>query len=258
MIKLTRVASLATNAPKIFIIAGGPGLSSLTLRDLDLLKGRFELIYIDLQGTNGSKYQGKKSFAEVASALADLIKKESGVKFSLGHSFGGFFAVDLFLGEAVSGLVCISTPFSKASLSSANDNYVANETPALNKAESNWSQKQDDSSFAKWLSEYGTLYFTNPKGKELLLKDKVSASFFKDNRSDVLDKESMLDSLNRTKEKKIFICGKDDKLLPPNVLKSDAQVGNFDFFEIENASHFVTVDQPEKVASLIENKLLRS
>lgn len=256
MIKLTKVASLATNAPKIFIMAGGPGLSSLTLRDLDLLKGNFELIYVDLQGTNGSEYQGKKSFAEIATALANVIKNESGVKFSLGHSFGGFFAVDLFLREAVSGLVCISTPFSKASLSSANNNYAANETPALNEAESDWSQKQDDSSFAKWLSEYGVLYFTGPKGKELLLKDKVSASFFKDNRSDVLDKESMLESLNRIKGKKLFICGKDDKLLPPSVLKNDAQIGNFDFFEIENASHFVIVDQPEKVASLIENKLL--
>ena len=38
MIKLTRVASKISNAPKIFILSGGPGISSLTLRDLDLLK----------------------------------------------------------------------------------------------------------------------------------------------------------------------------------------------------------------------------
>lgn len=258
MIKLTKVSSLVTDAPKIFIIAGGPGLSSLTLRSLNLLKRHFELTYVDLQGTNNSEYQGKKSFVEVASALADVVQRESGVKFALGHSFGGFFAADLLLQKAVSGLVCLSTPFLKASLSSANDNYIANKTPALIEAEADWSQKQDDSSFAKWLSEYGVLYFTSPKGKELLLNDKVSASFFKDNRSDVLDKESMLDYLNKVKAKKIFICGRDDKLLPPNILKSDAQMGKFDFFEIENASHFVTVDQPEKVASLIENKLLRS
>jgi hypothetical protein len=42
MIKLTRVQSEKQNAPKLFIISGGPGLSSNTLRDLDLLKRSFE------------------------------------------------------------------------------------------------------------------------------------------------------------------------------------------------------------------------
>jgi hypothetical protein len=66
MIKLTRVQSEKQNAPKLFI-AGGPGLSSNTLRDLDLLKRSFELVYVDIQGTNGSAYTGKKTFLEIAS-----------------------------------------------------------------------------------------------------------------------------------------------------------------------------------------------
>lgn len=258
MIKLTRVASLATNAPKVFIIAGGPGLSSLTLRDLDLLNRSFELIYVDLQGTNGSEYKGKKSFLELSSAIADTVKGETGIKFALGHSFGGFFAAELLLREAVSGLVCISTPFSKTALSFANDNYAANKTHALAEAESAWSQRQDDASFAKWLSEYGTLYFKSYKGKEVVLADKVSSVFFRDNRGDVLDKESLIDSLSKIERTKIFIAGLEDKLLPVNVLKNDSQLGGFQFFAIENASHFVTVDEPEKVAGLIESQLLRS
>ncbi len=258
MIKLTRVASLAINAPKIFIISGGPGLSSLTLRNLDLLKRSFELIYVDLQGTNSSEYQGKKSFVELSFALADVVKKESGVKFSLGHSFGGFFATELFLCDAVSGLVCISTPFSQTALAAANDNYGANKTAALADAELVWSQRQDDDSFAGWLSEYGTLYFKSPKGKTLLLSDKVSSDFFKDNRDDVLDKESLLTLLSKIERTKIFIAGLEDKLLPANVLKNDSQLGGFQFFAVEGASHFVTVDQPEKVAWLIESQLLRS
>ena len=117
MIKLTRVASEIANAPKIFILSGGPGLSSLVLRGLDILKRSFELIYVDLQGTNGSDYQGKKSFDELSSQIAEEIKKESGEKYILGHSFGGFFAADIFLHGYVDSLVCISTPFSRAALS---------------------------------------------------------------------------------------------------------------------------------------------
>lgn len=256
--KLTRVSSLAKNAPKIFIIPGGPGLSSLTLRDLDLLKRNFELVYVDMQGTNDSEYQGEKSFSDLSSTLTEIVKEESGLKYALGHSFGGFFAAELFLREAVSGLVCLSTPFSQASLSSANENYEANRTECLTEAESAWSQKQDNPSFAKWLSEYGALYFINPKGKNLLLTDEVSAQFFKDNRADVLDKETTLDLLYKIGGIKTFIAGQDDKLLSVNILKNDSQRGGFEFFTVENASHFVTVDQPAKVAGLIESQLLRS
>ena len=85
----------------------------------------------------------------------------------------------------------------------------------------------------------------------------MSSRFFKDNRSDVLDKEAMLSSLSQTSGTKLFISGKEDKLLPVSVLENDSQVGKFDFHQIENASHFVTIDQPLMVAKIIETKLLQ-
>ncbi len=257
MIKLTRIQSETQNAPKLFAIAGGPGLSSNTLRDLDLLKRSFELVYVDIQGTNGSAYTGKKTYLDIASSLADVVSKESGIKFALGHSFGGFLASELLIRGLVSGLVCISTPFTRGSLAAANDNYNLYKTVALTEAENEWSKNQDDSSFAKWLSEYGLLYFKSLRGREIILKDKVSSSFFKDNRSDVLDKEAMLSSLSLIGSTKLFISGKEDKLLPVSVLENDSQVGKFDFHQIENASHFVTIDQPLMVAKIIETKLLQ-
>lgn len=257
MIKLTRVQSEKQNAPKLFIIAGGPGLSSNTLRDLDLLKRSFELMYVDIQGTNGSAYTGKKSFAEISSALVDVVVNESGEKFSLGHSFGGFLAAELFIREVVSGLVCISTPFTKEALSAANENYNHNKTSALSDAEIEWSKNQDNTSFSKWLSEYGELYFNTPKGKGILQNDKVSARYFKDNRSDVLDKETILSSLAQIGSKKVFIAGTDDKLLPASILEKDSHLGKFDFNQIEDASHFVMIDQPVMVAKVIETKLLQ-
>lgn len=258
MIKLTRVASKTANAPKIFILSGGPGISSLTLRDLDLLKRNFELIYLDMQGTNDSSYEGKKSFSELCTLVGEITSNETGEKYILGHSYGGFLAAGIFQeSNFANGLICIATPFSKESLATANDTYSSNKTPSLSDAENTWAEKQDDSSFAKWLSEYGTLYFKNQKAKELLLNDKVSAQFFKDNRSDISNQVSVFEHFEKIKLPKLFIAGKEDKLLPSEVLKNDALAGGFDFFEVEDASHFVTVDQPEKVAGLIEKHLLR-
>lgn len=257
MIKETRIKSTILNAPKLFIIPGGPGLSSLTLRNLDLLSRSFELIYLDFPGTNDNPYLGKKSFTELVTELSNLIKNESGTKYILGHSFGGFLAADTIINRLVSGLVCISTPFSQQSLLAVSNNYTEKMTPELLDAESAWTIKGDDASFAKWLSEYGSLYFKNPNGKNLILDDKVSASFFKDNRSDALNKDVILSFLQKTKKRKIFLCGTNDELLPPSVLQQDAELGGFDFFEIANASHFATFDQPEKVACLIEEQLLR-
>lgn len=258
MIQLTRINSQNKNAPKLIIISGGPGLSSHTLRDLDILRRSFELIYVDIQGTNESSYVGRKSFTEIASELAQHISKEPGTKFSIGHSYGGFLAAELFIREAVSGLVCISTPFSRATLSSAKENFNTHKASALIEAEADWSKKQSDFAFAKWLSEYGDLYFKSPRGRQILLNDKVSANFFRDNRSDAIDRESMLESLSLINQKKIFIAGKDDKILPPSVLRNDSAIGKFDFIEVDDASHFVFIDQPEKVAKIIEFKLLQS
>lgn len=259
MIKLTRVASSATNAPKIFVIAGGPGLSSLTLRNLDLLRSKFELVYLDFQGTNDSEYLGKKSFSELCTLIGEAIKNESGKKYLLGHSYGGVLAAGILAQVfSVDGLICIAAPFSKASLDAANVNYNENKTPALEYAASVWADKQDDDSFRNWLSEYGPLWFKSPKGKELMLSDKVSAQFFIDNRSDISNHLNVIDEIFKIKTQKIFIAGSEDKLLPPEILKNDATNGGFEFFEIPEASHFVTLDQPEKVAGLIESQLLRS
>ena len=256
MIKLTKVLSNTSTSPTIFLIPGGPGLSSLTLRNLDILRKNFNLLYVDFPGTNDNPYTGKKTFEDLSSELNKEIQLVSGRKFVLGHSYGGLFAAKAFVDGFADGLICISTPFSINTLSRAGDNYRSYMTDALMDAESQWNDRQDDKSFAKWISEYGSLYFTNTGGKFLLLHDKVSAQFFKDNRSDAQSLEYLLPQLARKNGKKIFISGNDDKLLLSENLKRDAALGNFEFFEIQGASHFVTFDQSECVINLIQEKLL--
>jgi pimeloyl-ACP methyl ester carboxylesterase len=255
MIKLTKIESLKKDAPTLVLIPGGPGLSSATLRSMDILSKNAHLIYVDFPGTNDNPYEKDHSFDELADALKSELLKISGPKFVLGHSYGGFFASDLSFKMKLDGIICISTPFSEKSLIAASENYENKKTISLSAAESEWEKLQDDKSFAKWLSEYGELYFCDPNGKDLILNDKVSSRFFLANRADAGEKESMLSALKQNETKKLFIAGQSDALLTGAILKEDAIRGGFNFVAVNNASHFVTFDQPEITAKIIENFL---
>lgn len=147
----------------------------------------------------------------------------------------------------------MATPFTEESLATASENYATKKSHALSEAEQVWEVLQDNKSLNKWLLEYGELYFLNPEGKKLLLNDKSSADLFIANRSDAVGKEFMLPPLKENTTKKLFIAGKQDGMLPEAVLKKDADLGGFHFVSVNNASHFVTFDQPESVAGLIED-----
>lgn len=253
MIKLTKISSTTKDAPSLVLIPGGPGLSSLTLRSMDILRRSFNLIYVDFPGTNDNPYIEDHSFNILSEALASEIKKLNSPVYVLGHSFGGFFVADIAERIKLDGVICVSTPFSEKSLLIAEENYTSRKTPALLNAENEWEKLQNDKSLAKWLSEYGELYFADDSGKELLLEDKVSAKFFLANRSEVSEMEAMLAMLKKNEAKKLFIAGQNDKMLPEDFLKEDSLNGGFKFISIKNASHFVTFDQPELVARSIED-----
>ena len=252
MIKLTKVGSENNKSPTLVLIPGGPGLSSLTLRSMDILCRSFNLLYVDFPGVNGNPYISDLTFDELSHGLQDELQKISGPKYVLGHSYGGFFAASLSLKMKVDGIICVATPFSEKSLIAASENYAASKSKELSSAEEEWGKLRDDKSFSKWISEYGELYFTKADGRSLLLDDKVSARFFLANRSDALQKEALLPLLKLDKTKKLFIAGKLDGMLPEEILKEDADRGGFDFKSVNNASHFVTFDQAQIVAGLIE------
>lgn len=257
MIKLTTVEASTNSDRTLFIIAGGPGLSSQTLKNLNILKDSFRLVYLDFGGTGGSIYSGKQSYDEIVSHFMKKIEQyKTKENYILGHSFGGILATSIFIHSRFNGLICIAAPFTKSALSNANENYTKRLTSTLKTAAEEWSKNQDDASFVNWVSEYGEMYFCNPEGKHLILNDKVSSKYFKDNRSDALNKEHLLDQLKGINGKKIFICGKEEKLISSNFYKEGAELGGFDFYEVDEASHFVTFDQPEKVKLIIEQNLI--
>lgn len=259
MIKITRIDSNNPANHILFLIPGGPGLSSLTLRSLDNLSTSFNLIYVDFPGCNDNPYVKDHSFNELSSGLIEVmnvVKKNGSKVFVLGHSFGGFFAAEIALKTKVEAIICIATPFSSKSLHNANDNYEnyksMSPSKALEVAEGEWLERQDDKSLAKWFSEYGTMYFKNEQGRELILKDKVSAKFFIHNRADAVIGENLLSKICDLNIKKVFIAGTEDGLLDLEILKEDAVRGKFEFHAIPNASHFVMVDEGQEVVKKVQ------
>lgn len=258
MIKLTEIKSSIETNKYALIIPGGPGLSSLTLRSLDLLKRSLNLVYVDFHGTNDVPYEKDATFEELCSELERSLNRSIFLYsevFIIGHSFGGFIATAIAKIPAVKGLFCIGVPFSKTTVQALNDSYSKRMTPALSKTEKFFEDKKDDQSFKEWLAEYGEMYFLNPEGRELLLKDKSSAKFFLANTADISKADGLLDEVTNLRKLKVMIAGKQDGLVPFRNLEEDARRGRFQFFTIDNASHFSTFDQPEIVARLIEENI---
>lgn len=258
MIKLTQIQSDLKTNKYVVIIPGGPGLSSLTLRSLDLLKRSLNLVYVDFHGTNDIPYQSDATFDELVFSLEKTLSlnfdSESEI-FLVGHSFGGLFAAALAKLPLVKALFFLGVPFSTETVSFVNDCYAKNMNSTLSKAEKLFDEKGDDQSFKEWLAEYGEMYFLKPEGRGLLLNDKVSAKFFLANSSDIKRGDDLLSQISSVDKLKVAIAGKQDKLIPSRAIQSDAVKGNFKFVEVDNASHFMTFDQAEKVASLIENNI---
>lgn len=258
MIKLTHIPSDTKTDRFAVIIAGGPGLSSYTLRSLDILKRSLNLVYVDFHGTNDVPYLKDASYEELVEAfrksLAQNLFVDSEV-FLIGHSFGGFFAASVANLPIVKGLFALGVPFSKETVQALSDCYSRSMNPALAKAEKHFDEKKDDQSFREWLAEYGRMYFLDDRGRDLILEDKVSAKFYLANTNDISKGEALLDQLATLKKLKVMVAGKQDGLIPARNLEEDAARGIFQFLVIDGASHFMTFDQPEVVARLIEENI---
>lgn len=257
MIKVTVIPSDIKTNQHLFLISGGPGISSLSIRDLDLLKRSFHMHYVDFPGTNKNPYLGKKSFDELSDLLLDEIKKIDGRVFCLGHSFGGLFAMDMAIQSVCDGIICIATPLTNRSLQGA----IKEVPDELKRAKKVWDDRPSDETFRAWLAAYAPLWFTanyEMRGRELMASDPVSAQFYLDNEDDIYRNESLLMAVSKWDKKKVLIAGEDDRAFAWEDLRHDAASGNFDFIQLKNASHFVMVDQPLSLAKIIEEAFLKN
>lgn len=267
--KLTRVSSShpkAAERPVICMIPGGPGLSSATLRSMDLLSRSFDLVYVDPPGTGGTEEPKDPTFFSVTDAIErELIALERPVVLC-GHSFGALHGIELAQRGRlqIAGLIAIGTPLSAQAYAVAYEQYAKHMTEELRSASDTWDQSPSRVSLANLYASYGVLYFSPEsveRGRELLSGDQVSVELFTrllpvmSRRTPDIDFTGILRSLPI---KKYLFAGEVDLMLPPKTLRSDAEAAQCGFFEIQGAGHFITFDQPEAVAALIEEQFIDS
>ncbi len=249
------------NRPVVCFIPGGPGLSSKTLRSMDVLSRSFDLAYIDPPGTGGQPEIANPTFASILASLNVDLKKLGSRKIILcGHSFGALYAIELAMwAENIAGILLMASPLSNASYEVATKLYSQFMTPELSQAEEGFDKKPSAETFTKLLASYGHLYFSKQAAKEgsqMLLNDSVSYQSFLhllpilSKRTSTVDFVKNLRSLNLPK---YMLAGSEDLLFPIRTLAEDASESKAKLFKIQDAGHFITFDQPEAVAVLIEN-----
>lgn len=251
---------LGRQRPLLVFIPGGPGLSSNTLRSLEILKRSFDLLFVDPPGTGGAgKYSQIATFDQVAQSISDEISRWKRSVVLIGHSFGGLLALEIAAQKIlqVVGVVPIATPFLPNAFEHLGAVWEKNQTVELESLGESWDKRQDDESFRKWNTAYRRLYFNEnkvDKGAEMLAKDLVSAKLFLDIRGEAVRDPNMLDDIAVQADlKRLLIAGGDDIMVAPFVLATMAQRGRFDFVTVPNAGHFVGFDQPEIVSRVIED-----
>jgi pimeloyl-ACP methyl ester carboxylesterase len=252
--------------PAICFIPGGPGLSSATLRSMDVLSRSFDLVYVDTPGTAGLAEPTNPTFFSIAQSIEnELVGLERDV-IMCGHSFGALFAAQIAQNGKLRslGLIAIAAPFSSLVYEVACKQYELHMTNELRAAAKAWSASPSQETLKSWLASYGLLYFseaTLEKGRKLLLADQVSAETFRRVLPALSNKPPQMNFIAMTKAlslPKLMIAGEQDLMLPPEALKVDADAIGAKFIEIKSSGHFVTFDQPDAVAGAIETEVIDS
>lgn len=259
---VTGLEDAADERPILCLLPGGPGLSSQTLRSLEILRRSFRLAFVDPPGTGGSPEPESPDFDSIVRSIeAELSGLGSKQPLLLcGHSFGGLYAAELARrgNLKAAGLIIIAAPFSKGAYRVACHLYDKLMTPVLRSAVAVWEQQPSRENLASLFASYEGLYFPPASvtaGSQMLGSDQVSASTFKGVLPALSDPKSPYRfevTARNVSAPKLFIAGELDPLFPVETLKREAQTIAASFEVVSGAGHFAFFDQPEAVAKQIE------
>ena len=83
---------------------------------VELLKGRYKCVVVDMPGFGGSEYNNEKDLNEYCKSIHDFLLMELKLnpKYIVGHSFGGKVALAYYLKyKGIKGITFISSPLLK-------------------------------------------------------------------------------------------------------------------------------------------------
>jgi pimeloyl-ACP methyl ester carboxylesterase len=240
----------------LVFIAGGPGLSTDSFKELLPLKDKYSLFFLSPMGTTTPLVK-KPTYSNLITEIKSEIEKLENV-ILCGHSFGGIQAIDIASLDLdnIKGLIAIGSPVSKNAFSILNTNFdkEVHHKEISNKFES----EPTDQAYKDWFFAYRNFYFNPSQSDELIsiiTNDSVCVESYSEAIVESATKSDLLNKINEINIPKLFISGSIDKVMPPISAKHEADTGGFELKIIEDAGHFVHFERPKETISIIDEFL---
>ena len=257
------------NGPAIVLMHGFP--DSLHLYDLVIppLAKDHQVIAFDFLGWGYSDKPADHRY-DVASLRQDLeaVIRHFDLKsvVLVVHDLSGQPGIDWALDnkDRIESLVLLNTYYSPMASLKAPEAIARFSTPGLWRDVSVWFASRGDSGWQGGVKEQIDKFFVNPKARETFTKIfmhqalKIRPAFFGENEvlpQEIAVREKELPRLKEFRKPVRIIFGKDDPYLNTAVAKEFQNLfPQSELFLVNNAAHYVQLDQPQQVASLIFSK----
>ncbi|MEE2670310.1 MAG: alpha/beta hydrolase [Bdellovibrionota bacterium] len=242
----------------LVFIPGGPGLSSISFTPLEELKEEFGLYFFDPMGTR-TPLKTTPTYEALLSELKESITDIENV-ILCGHSFGGIQAIDLASQDIpnIKGVIAIGSPVSSHAFEIIGKNFDVELNEDQKRLADLLANDPTDEIYKEWMIAYKDFYFnptTSNMGVEAIRQDSLCVRSYKEAISESTTKEDKLRSLKDKSILKLYISGSEEKILPPDSAKHEADLGGFDLEIINNGGHFVHYEYPQETMNIIRNYL---
>jgi pimeloyl-ACP methyl ester carboxylesterase len=242
----------------IVFIPGGPGLGSVSFDPLEGLKDKFGLYFFDPMGTK-TPLQTTPTYDALLNELKESIAGIENI-ILCGHSFGGIQAIDIASTDFpnIKGVIAIGSPVSANAFEIVGENFDVELNEEQVRLADLLENSPTDEIYKEWMIAYKDFYF-NPKtsdiGVEAIKKDSLCVTSYREAIMESTTKEDKLRALKGKDLLKLYISGSEEKVLPPDSAKHEAELGDFKLEIIKNGGHFVHYECPKETMNIIRNYL---
>lgn len=240
----------------ILLISGGPGFPSVYLEPIaNYYKTDYEIVTYAPLFEIESDYSIEKAIIELEQVLETGCTNDIVI---LGHSFGGYIALNYFLSKKsskkVSGLICSNTTYSFKKYSENLQNLRGKLPEDLNRQfqrfeiEENFGEVFFDLFMREWAPKHWCKVPFPPELSEALAQfnPSIYGHFLGENLLDLtgtLICNSSLDLTNSIDVPSLFICGDEDVIFEEDVLMM-AKETNGSHFVCARSAHFPFFENP--------------
>jgi proline iminopeptidase len=255
------------SGPVLLVMHGGLGLDHTYLRPyLDSLGSAARVVYYDHRGNGKSPPVGDwtnishDTWIDDADHLREALECEK--TFLLGHSYGGFLAIEYALKypSRLRGLILCSTApafdYADTAMALARSKYTDKQFQVLTQGLSG--PIADDDALREVWSEILPMYFKNVDARlvrQIIERIRFRANAFNHSFFNCLPSFNTIDRLEHISTPTLVIGGREDWIMPP--LHGPERLGKMipgaNVVIFEDSGHFPFIEEHERFTTLVSN-----